>query len=224
MTPVCRRLRASACLALGIGAVLAAHSPLLAQDCLGIPIAPARRALGLVYEPITAGEQLLGGAFRQVHGHLAWGAHAGGVVAEFPPRDPVLAVGGELAFVKDDWFCVLGSVTHWAPEVEFFSREPGDSETSILLFRAGVGLAGSRGQEVRLVAWIYPNVAVHRAHSTFGDDEFTDSKTERLLDLGGSIAGGRFWGTGALRVQFADDPGEDIPFGGRFLLRAGVRF
>jgi hypothetical protein len=54
--------------------------------------------------------------------------------------------------------------------------------------------------------------------------ESTDSETEFFTDLGAAIGGGRFWGSGALRVQFSDDPGEDIPFAASVLARAGVRF
>jgi hypothetical protein len=199
-----------------------------AQDCLGVPMGSRHHAIGARLEPLAGsnrGDWLIGGEYLHARPRLALGFHAGGIVEEFPPKDPVLGIGGSAAYVGGQGrICPAVSVTRWSPHVESFSRVPGDSDLSVLLFRLGVGLAHASGDSVRLVAWIHPHVTVARTHSTFGDEEGTASEKEFLTDLGVAVGGGRFWASGALRIQFADDPGEDIPFGAVAMARAGVRF
>lgn len=93
-----------------------------------------------------------------------------------------------------------------------------------MLLRLGVGLAVSTADSIRLVAYVHPHYLIRRVASEFGDSESTDSDGEFLLDAGGAIAGGRFWASGGLRIDFPDDPGEDILGIGVALVRVGVRF
>jgi hypothetical protein len=203
--------------------------PATAQDCLGLPIASRSHAIGARIEPLAGSGReawLIGGEYLHIRSRLVLGVHGGGIYEELiPPSEAVLGIGGTVAYlVRAQSICPAVSVTRWSPDVESFSSVPGDSDLSSLLFRMGVGLARASGDSVRIVAWFYPHVTSTRTHSTFGDLESTEWEAEYLTDVGAAIGGGRFWGSGALRFQFADDPGEDIPFGAVIMTRVGVRF
>lgn len=216
-------------LVLGLFGVIWATGNAVAQDCLGALTGSRHHAVAVRLEPLAGAQRdewLLGGEYVHVWRRLALGAHGGAVYQELiPPGEVAPAIGGSAAFlVGGQSFCPAVSMTAWSPDVESFAATPGDSDLSLLLLRIGLGLAKASGDSVRLAVWLYPHVSLARTHSTFGDMEGTDWESETLADIGAGVAGGRFWGSAALRFQFADDPGEDIPFGAALMARAGVRF
>lgn len=190
-----------------------------------MPIAAGRQAIAARLEKLAGSHHLLGAEYARVGNAVGWGVHVGGTADEFPPDDDAPVIGGGLAYVG--WspaICPAASATFWREELEDFSSEPGDAQNTTLLLRLGVGLAVSTTDSIRLVAYVHPHYLIRRVTSEFGDAESTESDGDVLLDAGGAIGGGRFWASGGVRINFPDDPGEDILGIGVALVRAGVRF
>jgi hypothetical protein len=215
--------------AFAVLALLALPHATRAQTCLGLPLEAGGQSAGALVETET-GYTLLAAQYAGSSRALAWRAHAGGVMQDFPgsfPSELEPAVGGGLAWVG--WsraVCPTIGIAYFDDDPEVFTSEPGDSDVDVTVATIGWGMGFSSLPDStsapQAIVYVVPQIRWVREARHFGDIE--DVVTDRQLAFEAGIIGvsGRLWGGGGARVRYREN--NDYPLDAVLLIQGGVRW